>query len=191
MPGPDAADLVVESLDLHAKKAAGPHHKTPSKLSNPERHSRKCAICHHPDRADIEEDFLSWRNAELTQKDHKLPNYRTIYRHARTHGLYERRRQNLRFAAELLIEHADQARPDANVILRAIRACACINRSGEWVEPARRVIVSSRDQLSIPRSRPRRNLTPSPNSRNSCPNPPHLRILPYRSVLVRLPIRRF
>ena len=171
MPGPDAAEFVVESLDLHAKKAAGPHHKTPSKLSNPERHSRKCAICHHPDRADIEEDFLSWRNAELIQKDHKLPNYRTIYRHARTHGLYERRRQNLRFAAELLIEHADQARPDANVILRAIRACACINRSGEWVEPARRVIVSSRDQLSASALAPAPQSNPQPEFQELVPEP--------------------
>ena len=171
MPSVDAADFVAEALDRHATKAAGPHHNGPSTLSNPERHSRKCAICRHPDRADIEEDFVSWRNAELIQKDYKLPNYRTIYRHARTHGLYERRRENLRFAAELLIEHADQAQPDANIILRAIRACACINGCGVWVEPARRVIVSSRDQLTASALAPAPQSTLQPEFQQLVPEP--------------------
>ncbi len=163
--GTDAAEFVAEALDRHAKKAAGPHRNRPSKLPTPERHSRKCAICHHPNRADIEEDFLCWRDADLIQKEYELPNYHTIYRHAHTHGLYERRRGNLRFAAELLIEHADQAQPDANVILRAIRACACINDRGEWVEPARRVIYSSRDQQAA--AAPAPQSTPQPEFQQS------------------------
>jgi hypothetical protein len=66
----------------------------------------------------------------------------------------------LRFAAELLVEHADQAQPDANTILRAIHACARINDRGEWVEPVKRVIVSSRDEQAAfapaPQPAPRR-----------------------------------
>jgi hypothetical protein len=85
-----------------------------------ERHARKCVICNHPERADLEEDFLSWRNAELIHKDYDLPNFRAIYRHARATGLYQRRRGNLSFAAELLIEPVDQAKPSPETILRAI-----------------------------------------------------------------------
>jgi hypothetical protein len=55
-------------------------------------HERKCAICHQPKRADPQEDFFNWRNAELICKQYALPNYRTIYRHARATGLYQRRR---------------------------------------------------------------------------------------------------
>jgi hypothetical protein len=148
IPGGDAAVYVAESLDRHANKAAGPNRDESSALPDLKRHARKCAICHHPNRADLEEDFLDWRNADLIKKEFDLPNYHTIYRHARALGLYERRRENLRFAAELLIEHADQAQPDANAILRAIHACARINDRGEWVEPARRLIVTSASQLA-------------------------------------------
>src|SRR5271168_458501 len=143
IPGGDAAGFVAASLDRHANKAGGPHRHESSDLPALERHSRKCAICHHTNRADMEEAFVNWRNADLIQTENDLPDYHTIYRHARALGLYERRRENLRFAAELLVEHADQAQPDANIILRAIHACARINDRGEWVEPVRRIIASS------------------------------------------------
>jgi hypothetical protein len=156
IPGGDAAVYVAESLDRHANKAAGPNRDESSALPDLKRHARKCAICHHPNRADIESAFVSWRNADLIQSDYDLPNYHTIHRHARAQGLYERRRQNLRFAAELLIEHADQAKPDPNVILRAIHACARITDYGEWVEPVRRVIMTSGDRqpASAPSTQP-------------------------------------
>jgi hypothetical protein len=152
----DAAEFVAESLDRHAGKSAGPHRGQPFSLPDLERHSRKCDICHHPDRADIEEDFVNWRNADLIRTDYEIPNYRTVYRHAHALRLYDLRRQNLRFAAELLIEHADQATPDPNVILRAIHACARISTLGEWVEPVRRVIMTSGDRqaASAPAPRP-------------------------------------
>jgi hypothetical protein len=82
-PGADAAEFVAEALDRHAGQAAGPHRDQSSVAPSPERHSRKCAICHHPDRANLEEDFLNWRNAELIKNEYELPNYRTIYLHAR------------------------------------------------------------------------------------------------------------
>jgi hypothetical protein len=175
IPGGDAAEFVAESLDRHENKAARPHCNEDSSLPALDRHARKCAICHHPNRADIESAFVSGRNADLIQSDYDLPNYHTIYRHARAQGLYERRRQNLRFAAELLIEHADQALPDANIIVRAIHSCARINDCGEWIEPARRVIVTNGDQQAAsslptatnkPRSPPFPNRRPNRNSSN-------------------------
>jgi hypothetical protein len=145
IPGEDAAEFVAEALDRHANQAARPHRNQSSAPPALDRHSRKCAICHHPRRADIEEEFVNWRDADLIRNEYEFPNYHTVYRHARAQGLYERRRGNLRFAAELLIEHADQAQPDANTILRAIHACARINDRGEWVEPVKRVIVTNAD----------------------------------------------
>jgi hypothetical protein len=171
IPGLDAAEYVAESLDLHAKKTTGPHPDKSSALPELKRHARKCAICHHPDRADLEEAFVCWRSADLIQQDYDLPNYHTIYRHARALGLYERRRQNLRFAAELLIEHADQAQPDANIILRAIHACARINDRGEWVEPARRLIVTNGNQQAALAPAPEFQPPSAPDPRQFAPEP--------------------
>ena len=138
------------------KCSTDPSRKLPSRAAtipiylDLDHHSLKCVICNHPDRADLEEDFVSWRNAELIQKDYELPNFRAVYRHARATGLYQRRRENLRFAAELLIEHADQAEPSPDAVLRAIQICARLNGSGEWVEPVKRVIFSSGGNVSAP-----------------------------------------
>jgi hypothetical protein len=141
IPAGDASHYVAEIFDRRFTNAHSPHGDDDSELATLERHARKCAICNHPDRADLEEDFVSWRNAELIQKDYDLPNFRTIYTHARATGLYERRRQNLRFAAELLIVHSDQAKSGPDTILRAIHTCAYLNGSGGWVEPTKRVII--------------------------------------------------
>jgi len=141
---------VAETLDRLITKAARPHRDEHSTVASMDRHDRKCAICHHPRRADLEEDFLNWRNADMLRKEYKLPHYRTIYRHARATGLYQRRRENLRFAAELLIEDVDQARPGPDTILRAINTCARLNDRGEWVEAVKHVVVSSGAQLTTP-----------------------------------------
>src|SRR5271156_3267443 len=167
IPGGAAAGCVAASFDRHASKAGGPHRHESSDLPALERHSRKCAICHHPNRADMEEAFVNWRNADLIQTENDLPNYHTIYRHARALGLYERRRENLRFAAELLVEHADQAQPDANIILRALHACARINDRGEWVEPVRRIIASSGEPQ--PAFAPAPQLAPQPQFQQLAP----------------------
>jgi len=149
VPSGDAAEYVAKAFDRPITKASISR-RDDSELASLDHHALKCVICNHPDRADLEEDFVSWRNVELIQKDYQLPNFRGVYRHARATGLYQRRRENLRFAAELLIEHADQSEPSPDAILRAIHICARLNGSGEWVEPVKRVIVSSGGNVSAP-----------------------------------------
>jgi len=149
VPSGDAAEYVAKAFDGPITKASISR-RDDSELASLDHHALKCVICNHPDRADLEEDFVSWRNVELIQKDYQLPNFRGVYRHARATGLYQRRRENLRFAAELLIEHADQAEPSPEAILRAIQICARLNGNGEWVEPVKRVIFSSGGNISAP-----------------------------------------
>jgi hypothetical protein len=149
VPSDDAAEYVAKVLDAPITNASLSR-RDHSDLTALDYHARKCLICNHPDRADLEEDFVSWRNIELIQKDYELPNFRAVYRHARATGLFQRRRENLRFAAELLIEHADQAQPSPDAILRAIQVCARLNDTGEWVEPVKRVIFSSGGNASAP-----------------------------------------
>ncbi|MFZ3215637.1 MAG: hypothetical protein WA192_06210 [Candidatus Acidiferrales bacterium] len=123
-------------------------------LSPLERHARKCSICHHPERECLEEDFVNWRNADTLRTEYGINDYRSIYRHARITGLLEKRHENLRFAAETLIEHADEADPTPETILRAIRMCAHINDRGEWVQPATHVVVSSGGRITAPLQNP-------------------------------------
>jgi hypothetical protein len=154
VPSGDAAQYVSEIFERHITKSVAPHLDAASDPSTLEHHSRKCAICNHPERADLQEDFVSWRNADLIQKDYDLPNFRRMYTHARATGLYQRHRDNLRFAAELLIEHADQAKPSPDTILRAIQICARLDAKGEWVEPAKQVIFSSSVNKAAPAREP-------------------------------------
>lgn len=70
-----------------------------------ERHSRKCAICTHPDRQAIDEAFLHlprrvWaddsaqRNIVDIVKDYNLPSPSPLYRHAHATGLWQARNSN-------------------------------------------------------------------------------------------------
>jgi hypothetical protein len=99
-------------------------------------HQRRCTICHHPDREAIEEAFLQWRSPFHLRSEFKLPSRTTIYRHAHALGLFEKRRRNIRFALENIIEESESVRPTANDVIAAVRASACLQDNGEWLEPA-------------------------------------------------------
>jgi hypothetical protein len=112
------------------------------------RHARKCAICHHPDRDAIEEAFIDWVQPYRIHEWYDVGEYQAIYRHAHATGLFERRRRNVRVALERLIEGAEgvQATPDS--IIRAVHALSRVDDKGRWIEPIRRVIVAKRAVLS-------------------------------------------
>ncbi len=112
----------------------------PAPNSPLERHARKCAVCHHNDREDIEIDFLHWHDPEDIAADFSLRSARVIYRHARATGLYQRRIHNVRDVAALVASRAENAKPSGATVLKAVRALSLINEMGEWVEPPQRVI---------------------------------------------------
>ena len=105
------------------------------------RHSRLCVICNHPDRAAIEFDFLNWRNPGDIVQSYRFRGLSTIYRHAHATGLFAKRRLNLRFAMERIVERVNEVPVTANAVIRAARAVSRINDSGEWVDPPSRLIV--------------------------------------------------
>ena len=115
------------------------------------RHQRKCR---HPERETIEGMFLHWQSSSTIHLRFMLPDRSTIYDHAHATGLFAKRRRNLRFALENIIERADECKISAHGIVAAIKACASITASGEWIEPARRVIYtsSSAPAASVPAS---------------------------------------
>jgi hypothetical protein len=108
-----------------------------------ERHSRKCIICHHPEREAIEEEFLHWRAPWKLAEDYSLADYRTIYRHARAAGLLLQRRENLHSGLDAFVEAVDDVKFTGDTILRAMRAYSCIDRHGRWTEIPTQVHIST------------------------------------------------
>src|SRR6202007_2138004 len=99
-----------------------------------ERHSRRCIICHHPEREAIEEEFVHWRAPWRLAQDYKLADYRTIYRHARAAGLLLQRRERLHCALDAFVESVDDVTFTGDTILRAMCAYSCIDAHGRWTE---------------------------------------------------------
>jgi hypothetical protein len=107
------------------------------------RHARKRHICHHPLRAEIEDDFLNWHGPDEIVSDYKLPHYSVIYRHANALGLRARRNENIRTVLDILVEQAETVRVTGNTILRAMRAYSCLQDDGTWVELPKRIIYQT------------------------------------------------
>jgi hypothetical protein len=114
-----------------------------------ERHRRKCAVCRHPDRQEIEEDFVHWRDVWQIAKEFDIADSRSIYTHARAFGLIERRRENRRAVLDQMLE-AGPAEIGAHGIIEAIRAYSCLTDDNRWVEPSRRIEYA----LNRPQTRP-------------------------------------
>jgi hypothetical protein len=122
--------------------------------SSREYHQRKCQICKHPRREEIAEDFINWAKPDHIVEFYELEGYRAVYRPAHATGLFDRRRLNLRFAAETLVEEVNCVDPCADAVLRAIRMCTCLDDRGGWNEPPSRVIISSGGRVDPITGRP-------------------------------------
>ena len=117
-----------------------------------ERHSRRCIICHHPEREDIEEEFVHWRSPSRLAHDYKLSDYRTVYRHARAAGLLLQRRERLHSALDAFVESVDDVTFTGDTILRAMRAYSCIDSHGRWTEIPTQVQFSTSNGAHPPQS---------------------------------------
>jgi hypothetical protein len=116
-----------------------------------ERHRRKCAVCNHPYRQALEEDFLNWGDVAHLTKVFEIKDSRGVYRHAHATGLFERRRQNVRFAAECIVEQVARVKvSNPESILNAIRTITRLNDRGQWHEPVSHVVVSSGGRIDTP-----------------------------------------
>jgi hypothetical protein len=121
-----------------------------------ERHSRRCIICHHPEREAIEEEFVHWRAPWKLAQDYKLADYRTIYRHARAAGLLLQRRERLHSALDAFVESVDDVTVTGDTILRAMRAYTCIDNRGRWTEIPTQVQFSTSHDGQPPQPTSRR-----------------------------------
>jgi hypothetical protein len=142
-----------------------------SRAATLERHARKCAICNHPDREDIEEDFVHWHSPASLAAQYKLPDRYTVYRHARAVGLFELRRSKLRTVYEHILERAERVDVTANSVIRAAKAFASMTDAGEWREPpTTHIIVPGLPAgQALGSHRAMLNVTPASRSRKRLP----------------------
>src|SRR5580704_7027481 len=90
-------------------------------------HARKCTICNHPERDEIENDFVYWGHPGSIIKRYGLSHRTALYRHARALKLYQARAANLRSALELIIERATDTKVTSDSIVRAVQTYAHID----------------------------------------------------------------
>lgn len=101
---------------------------------SPGRHAAECKICSHPQREEIERDFVNWRSPGSIAKQYGLRNRASVYRHAHALGLFPKRQRNVRAALEKIIERAGEVEVNAAAVVSAVSAYARINSRGELIE---------------------------------------------------------
>ena len=127
--------------------------RTPSQLAaDLGRHARKCAVCNHPRREEIDDDFFHWYSPAQIYSEYDLPGVSSLYRHAEATGLLARRRRNLRGVAERILENVDDAQVSGNTILRAMRIFAHVTEDGQWIEPPKESLVTHIHKFEPPAS---------------------------------------
>jgi hypothetical protein len=104
------------------------------KCVNIGRHSKHCRICLHPQRGNIEEDFIRWRSPAEIIKAYNLGNRSSVYRHAQAFSLFAKRQRNVRVALERIIEKAGEVEVTAAAVVAAVQAYAKINAAGQWID---------------------------------------------------------
>jgi hypothetical protein len=143
-PTPDRPDVPSDAFQSATprKSASQPANSAPSPTSAAgqkkhracmARHQRKCAVCHHPQRKEIEQDYLRWRSPSEIAREYGLADHRPIYRHMHATGIFARRRNKLRLALDPLIERVMDVKVTAHAILKAIATSDSLAGSRKWI----------------------------------------------------------
>jgi hypothetical protein len=97
------------------------------------RHEHHCTVCLHPQRLEIEEEWVGWGNTSRIAKQYHVSRD-SVYRHARALDLFSKRQRNIRKALERVIEQAESVEVNASALVAAVTAYSKINNSGQWIE---------------------------------------------------------
>lgn len=96
------------------------------------RHQRKCTICQHSAREQIEQEYLDWVDAEAIAEFYNVTR-RAIYRHASVVGLRDRRNRKVRFTLSHFLEHASTVRVTASSIVEAVKVYTHLTDDGQFI----------------------------------------------------------
>ena len=115
------------------------HPSPPAGRRSSSRHSRKCAVCNHPQRSEIEHRFLRWHSQAQIAEDFRLYDRLAVFRHAKATGLLHRRVHNLNAALEHILEQGSCIPITGSVVVDAVKKYAMLQN--QWHEPPRQIIV--------------------------------------------------
>ncbi|HEY6467646.1 MAG TPA: hypothetical protein VIY69_16715 [Candidatus Acidoferrales bacterium] len=110
-----------------------------------ERHSRKCQICHHPDREAIEKEYVGWGQPPVIAQHYGVP-VRALYRHYDAVGLGSNRRANLRQVLERILERGAEVPITGNTVIHAVKAYCSLTDDNKWIEPAKSVTFTVQNE---------------------------------------------
>ena len=110
----------------------GPERPKPTPL---QRHARKCSICKHPYRQEIEESFLHWRSPQTIMHCFDIKTETAIYHHAHAFNFFALRNRNLQSALANVVETIDTCDFSGAEMLHAVRALAHVTEDGRWIHP--------------------------------------------------------
>jgi hypothetical protein len=100
---------------------------------NTGRHQAQCLVCQHPQREDIEREWIDWGSTSRLAEEFRLSRD-SIYRHAHALGLFEKRRRNVKRALERIIECSEGVQVTASAVVAAVQALSKINSNGQWLD---------------------------------------------------------
>jgi hypothetical protein len=121
------------------------------------RHQRKCRICNHENREEIESRFLLWENARDLVEEFGLGHRSLLYRHATAISLLDQRKENFTSVLDSIVEQCESAPVTGATILRAIRAYSCLKAHGRWVDLPQRVVKRVNESTAAPPPNPNRD----------------------------------
>jgi hypothetical protein len=119
-----------------------PENERKTKAVSLGRHKRTCSICPHPNRGEIEAEFVAWRSPAALAQQYGLADRASVYRHAHALGLFDKRRRNLRAALERIIEKAGEVEVTPAAVVAAIQAYSKINAAGQWIDRSEHVSLN-------------------------------------------------
>jgi hypothetical protein len=91
------------------------------------RHQAQCAICNHPDREQIEEEWVNWGPTSYTARRYGVSRD-GIYRHAHALGLFRKRERNAIRVLEKMIERVDSTEMNCATMLSALKLCLSLTK---------------------------------------------------------------
>ena len=132
-PTPQPAPKPRRKSKSRRKSAVrGPERPKPTPL---QRHARKCSICKHPYRQEIEESFLHWRSPQTIMHCFDIKTETAIYHHAHAFNFFALRNRNLQSALANVVETIDTCDFSGAEMLHAVRALAHVTEDGRWIHP--------------------------------------------------------
>jgi hypothetical protein len=151
--------IYVGSKEAQTKDILEFTHSRPAKPVTPKRgesreaflkrHSRKCQVCHHPDRDAIEGAFVMWRRPRGIAQVYRLTGD-SLYRHAVAFDLYSQRRNNLRSVLDNIMERGIETEITGETVLGAVKAYTCLDENNRWIEPTSNVVFSAARSAPAP-----------------------------------------